>query len=352
MRPLTYKRAADASDAIMVTGAASRSHGPTVTAPPTMAPLQFIAGGTNILDFMKLSCWRANGLVDINGLGGDLAVIDSQADGLHIGALVRMSDAAGHPIIRDEFPVLADALLLGASNQIRNMASFAGNVLQRTRCSYFRDVSYEACNKRSPGSGCAALAGNNRLHAVLGVTEDCISTYPGDLAQALVALDTQVHISGVEGDRTIAFEALHLDARSPERETVLVPGDLITAFFIPGGPHTRRSAYVKVRDRQSYEFGLATAAVALHLDSDNRVLDVRIGLGGVAYSPWRARGAEHWLTGRLLDDSTAEETGRIAFLDAVTRGQNDYKPALGARTVARALQQAARAHDASKETGR
>ena len=335
MTPLSYRRALDVSDATRTAPATGRA------GPATRAAWQFIAGGTNILDYMKLSCWTAEGLLDINDLRDACGQIQATPDGVLLGALVRMSAAAAHPIIQRDFPVIREALLLSATGQIRNMASLAGNVLQRTRCSYFRDIAFPACNKRSPGSGCAAMDGNNRIHAVLGTSASCISTYPGDLAQAFIALDTQVDITGASGTRRIAFGDLHCDASRPEWETVLEQGDLITGFFVPAGPHTSRSTYVKVRDRQSYAYGLATAAVALHLAPGDVVQDARIGLGGVAYKPWRATAAEAWLKGRRLTEQAAEEAGRLAFVGAVTRGDNAYKPDLGARTVARALLEAA-----------
>ena len=251
-----------------------------------------------------------------------------------------MSQAADDPVVNRDYPVIAQTLKLAASAQLRNMASLGGNVLQRTRCNYFRVADYAHCNKRAPGSGCSALDGVNRQHAVLGVNALCISTYPGDLAQALVALDARVETLSPAGGRTIRFEDLHTGPERPEVETVLQPGELITGFLVPAGPWTRRSTYVKVRDRESYQYGLATAAVALDLAPDHTVREARIGLGGVAYRPWRAHRAEAFLKGKALDEATAEQAGRIAFEGAEPRGENAYKLQLGPRTVARALLQA------------
>ncbi|HEX3868189.1 MAG TPA: FAD binding domain-containing protein, partial [Gemmatimonadaceae bacterium] len=249
MRPFTYSRAATTDDAV------------NASAP-------FLAGGTVMLDLMKLGTMQPSALVDINDLEREHGDIVATSGGLRLGALVRMARAADDPMVKRDYPVIAQSLLLAASAQIRNMATLGGNVLQRTRCAYFRDPSYRECNKRNPGSGCAAMAGVNRLHAVLGTSHACIATYPGDFAQALIALDASVDIVGPAGPRTIAFEALHREpGDQPEIETVLDAGDLITAFTVPAGPWTRRSLYLKIRDRQSYEFGVATAAVALDLDA-------------------------------------------------------------------------------------
>jgi len=215
----------------------------------------------------------------------------------------------------------------------------AGNVLQRSRCSYFRGIDSGNCNKRVAGSGCAALEGKTRRHAVLGVSEQCISAYPGDLAQALVALEAAVDLVGPAGERTIAFEALHSGALHPERETTLRPGEIITSFMIPAGPWTRRSTYVKVPDRDQQDPGLASAAVALQLE-DEQVVAARIALGGVAYRPWRAHAAETILIGRVLDEQIAHAAARAAFAGAVTHGDNVFKPALGRHTLVRALLQA------------
>ncbi len=205
MRPFSYLRASN--EEIAIHCICEPSH----ELPPTLSPLQFLAGGTNIVDFMKLSCWRADGLVDINDLQVQHGKIESRPDGLHLGALVRMSQAADDDSVRRDYPVIAESLFLAASAQIRNMASLGGNVLQRTRCSYFRDIDYRQCNKRDPGSGCAAMKGNNRTHAVLGVSEHCISTYPGDFAQALVALDAEVLIASRRGRKKLPFRDLHTD---------------------------------------------------------------------------------------------------------------------------------------------
>jgi xanthine dehydrogenase YagS FAD-binding subunit len=221
------------------------------------------------------------------------------------------------------------------------MASLAGNVLQRTRCSFFRDVSYGSCNKRLPGSGCAALNGVNRQHAVLGTSDECIATYPGDFAQALIALDATVEISGAEGTHTVPFASLHrAPADRPQIETMLAPGELITAFEIPLAPWTRRSLYLKVRDRQSYEFALAAAAVALDL-ADNRVREARIALGGVATIPWRAAAAEAALKGKTLDGAASRAAADAAFAGAQGHEHNSFKIELGKRTLMRALEQAA-----------
>jgi xanthine dehydrogenase YagS FAD-binding subunit len=252
-----------------------------------------------------------------------------------------MSQAANHPVLRRDFPVIVQSLELAASPQLRNMASLAGNVLQRTRCPYFRDVSYTNCNKRLPGSGCAALEGVNRQHAVLGTSEACIATYPGDFAQALIALDATVEIGGAEGTRVIPFASLHqTPGVKPQIETILAPGELITAFEIPAAPWTRRSLYLKIRDRESYEFALASAAVALDL-AGGRVREAHIALGGVATVPWRAKEAEVALQGKAIDDASAKSAADAAFAHADPREHNAFKVELGKRTLMRALRQAA-----------
>jgi xanthine dehydrogenase YagS FAD-binding subunit len=257
-----------------------------------------------------------------------------------LGALARMSDVADHPAVRRDYPVVAQSLDLAASPQIRNMASLGGNVLQRTRCNYFRDVSWSSCNKRNPGSGCAALDGVNRRLAVLGVSEHCIANYPGDLAVALVALDATVDVEGAGGRRVVRLEELHrLPGDTPHIETSLKPGELITGFSVPAGPWTRRSLYLKIRDRQSYEFALASAAVALDLDG-GAVREARIGLGGVAAKPWRSPEAEAALRGKPLTEATANAAAEAAFSGAVVHGQLKFKPELGRRTLVRALLQA------------
>jgi xanthine dehydrogenase YagS FAD-binding subunit len=320
MRPFSYQRVGDAAAAAKVQAGAA-----------------FLAGGTTLLDLMKLDVMQPSIVVDINDLAREHGGIEAGAGGLRLGALVRMADAARHPAIRAGYPVIAQSLELAASAQLRNMATLGGNVLQRTRCSYFRDTSWSACNKRHPGSGCAALDGVNRKHAVLGTSPDCIATYPGDFAQALMALDAGVEIAGPAGARRIAFADLHVEPAShPAVETTLRPGELILAFTVPATPFARRSRYLKIRDRQSYEFALASAAVALDLDG-RQVREARIALGGMATRPWRARSAEAALRGRTLDEAAARTAAQTAFADAVTHGENDFKPELGRRTLMRAL---------------
>jgi xanthine dehydrogenase YagS FAD-binding subunit len=324
MRPFHYSRLADAH---------------SLSASPDQA---FVAGGTTLLDLMKLDVMRPARVVDINALSqsADFGQIDMDARGLRLGSLVRMRDAADHPAIRSVYPVISQSLDLAASQQLRNMASLGGNVLQRTRCPYFRDTSWNACNKRDPGSGCAALGGSNRMHAVLGTSDACIATYPGDFAQALVALDADVQIVGPDGNRTLKFAQLHRQPdANPDIETTLMPGELIQGFVIPAGPWTRRSTYVKVRDRESYEFALASAAVALHLEG-NVVIEARVALGGVATVPWRAHAAETRLAGKSLDEAAAVSAAGAAFADARPREHNAYKVPLGKATLVRALLQA------------
>jgi xanthine dehydrogenase YagS FAD-binding subunit len=328
MQPFVYQRVATAQEAL----ASASSHAPGAA---------FLAGGTVLLDLMKLGSLQPSTLVDINDLSRDYGAIEERSDGLWLGALVRMAEAAKHPVVAREYPVVAQSLLLAASAQLRNMASLAGNVLQRTRCNYFRDPSYRACNKRNPGSGCAAIGGVQRKHAVLGVSPNCIASYPGDFAQALVALDARVELLGPTGSRTLAVEELHLlPGDTPHRETVLRDGELVTGFFIPREPNARRSLYVKVRDRESYEFALSSAAVVLELDGAT-VRHVRIALGGLAAKPWRARAAEQLLVGGVLDEASACRAAEAAFRDASTHGEDSFKPELGRRTVVRALLEAA-----------
>lgn len=333
MRPFQFTRVDDPAAAILAHGA---ERGPA----DADATIQYLAGGTTLLDLMKLDVMRPSHLIDINGMDS-LALIDAGSEGLRLGAMVRMADAADDADIREHFPVVAQALQLAASAQLRNMASLGGNVLQRTRCTYFRDTSYGNCNKRLPGSGCAALEGINRQHAVLGTSDHCIATYPGDFAQALIALDAKLEVNGPRGQRNIAFADLHRAPEdSPHIETTLQPGELITAFLVPATPFAHRSLFLKIRDRESYEFALASAAVALDLD-EGRVNEARIAIGGVATVPWRARQAEALLKGKQLDEANAAAAAELAFASAKPRGHNAFKIELGKRTLVRALRQAA-----------
>jgi len=299
----------------------------------------FIAGGTTLLDLMKLNVQTPAGLIDINGL--PLDKIEVEANGsLRVGAMVRNSDLAHHPKVQKSFPVLAEALLSGASPQLRNMATNGGNLMQRTRCYYFRDPIY-ACNKRQPGSGCAALEGFNRIHAVLGGSDHCIATHPSDMAVALVVLQAVVHTSRGKGERSVPIEEFHvLPGNTPHIETVIQPGELITHVTVPASNFAARSAYVKLRDRASYEFALSSAAAALDLQG-NQIHSARLALGGVATKPWRSPEGERVLTGAAAVEETFHAAADAAMQGAVPHKHNAYKIELAKRAIVRALIQAA-----------
>lgn len=301
----------------------------------------FLAGGTTLLDLMKLEVMQPERIVDLRASGREFSHIAYDGTVLRLGAFARMAEVADHPDVLDAFPVIAQSLSLAASAQLRNMATLGGNVLQRTRCAYFRDPTWSACNKRLPGSGCAAIDGANRQHAVLGTSSRCIATYHGDFAQALIALDARVVLAGAEGTRQIPFAALHLPPdETPHLENTLQPGEIIIEFVIPAGGWTHRSLYLKVRDRQSYEYAVASAAVALELDG-NVITQARIALGGVASVPWRAREAEVALQGAVLDEASAQEAADAAFAGAIPQSHNAFKIGTGRATLVRALLQAA-----------
>ena len=329
MRPFAYEAPTDAATAVLLASIPASAH--------VTAPVQFKGGGTTLIDLMKLDVMQPTTIVDITAIRDEAMHRIVRSDGeVRIGSLVSMSKLQDDPLMVRDYPLLTESLWQAASQQLRNMARLGGNVLQRTRCSYFRDTSYHQCNKRVPGSGCAALDGANRGHAVLGTSDQCIALYPGDWAPALVALDARIEILGRSGKRTIDFSDLHrLPDATPHIETSLKPGELITAFVISGGSR-RRSLYRKIRDRESYAFANASAAVALDLDGDN-VRDVRIGLGGVATIPWRARRAEALLRGRRLTEASANAAAEAEFKDARTHDHNVYKVALGRSTIVRAL---------------
>jgi xanthine dehydrogenase YagS FAD-binding subunit len=294
----------------------------------------YLAGGTTLVDLMKLEVMTPAHVVDINRL--PLRGVRLDRDGLHLGALARMSDVAADPAVRTHYPVVAQALELSASAQLRNMASIGGNLMQRTRCGYFRDVS-TACNKREPGSGCAALTGFHRNHAILGVSDHCLATHPSDLAVALVALGAQVHLASARGSRSVPLDTFYpLPGATPHVENVLEPGELITGVTVPPSRWARNSLYLKIRDRQSYEFALASAAVALELDG-RTIRQARIAAGGVGTRPWRLPTVEQALTGRPATTATFEAAVAHAADGARTRTHNAYKPALLRRTVLRAL---------------
>lgn len=286
---------------------------------------RFLAGGTNLVDLMKLNIERPGTLVDIASLPG-LSMVGRDADGnLRIGALAKMSDVADNALVRTTWPVVAQALNKGASAQLRNMATIGGNLLQRTRCPYFRDVATR-CNKREPGSGCDAIDGINRDHALLGTSDHCIALHPSDLCVALVALDTVVETIGPEGRRMMPFEDLYRQpGGEPQIENNLLPGELITSIIVEHSAAAHRSAYLKIRDRESYQFAIVSVAAAVDIGEDGTIREARIGLGGVATIPWRARDAESYLLGRRLDHDTANEAGRIVMAGARPRQHNAFK---------------------------
>lgn len=319
MTPLAFARAADAAEAIRH-GAAARA--------------KYLGGGTNLVDLMRETVESPSAVVDVTNLSRDIAQRDG---GLVIGSAVRNTAVAEHPLVRTRYPMLSRAILAGASAQIRNMATVAGNILQRTRCAYFYDNEGSRCNKRSPGEGCDALEGFNRMHAILGASPNCVATHPSDMCVALAALDATVTVQNAEGDRTIPLEGFHqLPGEHPDIETVLQPGDLITAVSIPALPFAANSTYRKVRDRASYAFALVSVAGAIEVENGT-VKDVRLALGGVAAKPWRAHKAEAALRGQPATSKSFREAAKAELSAAVPLQHNAFKIELAARTIAAVL---------------
>jgi xanthine dehydrogenase YagS FAD-binding subunit len=303
------------------------------------ADVRFLAGGTTLLDLMKLNVETPARLVDINRL--PFAQIEAAPDGgLRIGATVRNSDLAYHPTVRRDYPVLSQAILSGASAQLRNMATTAGNLLQRTRCVYFRDTAMP-CNKREPGTGCPAITGSNRTLAVLGTSEHCIATNPSDMAVAMAALEATVHVQGAKGARTVPIGEFHLlPGSTPQRETVLEPGDLVTHVTLPPPVAGSKQLYLKLRDRVSYEFALASAAVVITV-AGGTVTRARVALGGVGTKPWRSPEAEAALVGQAAGAASFRNAAEAALRGATPRSENAYKIELAKRCLTHALQTAA-----------
>lgn len=317
MRAFDYARAADVGAAVAAAGGGARA----------------IAGGTNLLDLMKLEVETPSRLIDVNRL--PLADIVADGDGLRIGALVRNSDCAADARIRRDYAVLSEAILAGASGQLRNKATTGGNLCQRTRCGYFTDLT-QACNKRSPGSGCAARGGFNRIHAILGASEACIATYPGDMAVALAALDAVVLIEGPGGTRDVPIGAFHcLPGDTPQIDNVLAPGDIITGVRLPP-PLPGRQLYRKVRDRASYAFALVSVAAVVAMDGD-RIATARLAFGGLAHKPWRDPAVEALLTGKIPSPALFDQAADLLLATAEGQGDNDFKILLTRRTLAAVL---------------
>ena len=323
MNPFTYSRAKDANQA--VTAISGKPQG------------KFLGGGTNLIDLMKMGVEMPNELVDINRL--PLGQIEELPDkGVRIGALARNSDVAEHELIKTRYPMLSQAFLSGASPQLRNMATVGGNLLQRTRCYYFYDPAFPACNKRKPGSGCGALDGYNRIHAILGQSEQCIATHPSDMCVALAALDAVVRVRGQNDAREIAFGDFHrLPGNTPERDTNLAPDELIVAVDLPAMPFAARSHYLKVRDRASYTFALVSVAAALDLGPNKRINDARVALGGVAHKPWRAHTAEKQLVGQDASEKTFRDAAEAELAAARGYKYNSFKIEMAKRAIVQAL---------------
>jgi len=320
MNPFSYARASDPADAVFH-GAASGS--------------QYLGGGTNLVDLMRETIERPSALVDVTGLSDR---IEERPDGcLHIGAAVRNTAMAEHPLVRSRYPLLTSAIVAGASPQIRNMATVGGNLLQRTRCAYFYDTEGARCNKRQPGRGCDAREGFNRMHAILGSSSSCVAVHPSDLCVALMALDPTVHTLSSQGQREIPFADLHrLPGDRPDIETMLEPGELITGLSLSPLPVALRSGYRKVRDRSSYAFALVSVAAALDVE-DGQIRDVRLALGGVAHKPWRATKAEALLRGSSADGKAFAAAAEAELADAVPLRDNGFKIELARRTIVAVL---------------
>src|SRR5262245_47479260 len=318
MLPFSYSKAADAEAALREFSAGAK----------------YVAGGTNLLDLMKLHVEMPGQLIDINGL--PLGEVTPLGEGVRIGALVRNSALAYHPLIVERYPMLSQALLAGATPQLRNMATVGGNLMQRTRCPYFRETNY-ACNKRAPGSGCAAIAGDNRGHAVLGGSEHCVAVMPSDMCVALAALDAVVQIRGSSGGRATPLVDFHLlPGDHPERETVLAPGELITSVDLPDLPFATRSLYLKLRDRASYAFALVSVAAALDIEAGT-IKAARLALGGIGTKPWRAWEAEAALAGQPADVSSYRAAAQVALRGARPLRHNGFKIELTKSAIVRAL---------------
>ncbi len=321
-----YARATDVADAVR-----------QIAGDPNV---KFVAGGTNLIDLMKMDVERPTKVIDITRLPLK-QVENTPGGGLRIGALVRNTDLAYHPLVETRYPVLASAIMAGASQQLRNMASTGGNLLQRTRCHYFYDVA-TPCNKREPGSGCTAIDGHNRMHAILGASDACIAVHPSDMCVALAMLEANVHVTGASGDRIIKFADFHrLPGDTPQRDTNLNTGEIITAVEVPPQGFARNYTYLKIRDRLSYAFALVSVAVGLELDGDI-IKEGRFALGGVAHKPWRDPQAEAALRGQPANAATFARAADVLLRDARGYGRNTFKIDLARRCIRRALTQAAR----------
>jgi xanthine dehydrogenase YagS FAD-binding subunit len=320
MNAFTYARASSAAEALQLARAAQS---------------KYLGGGTNLVDLMRETIERPEALVDVTGLSN---AIEERNDGnLLIGAATRNTAVAEHRAIRTRYPLLTRAIVAGASAQIRNMATVGGNILQRTRCTYFYDDDGARCNKRNPGQGCDAIEGFNRMHAILGASHSCVATHPSDMCVALAALDAVVHLSGPDGERTVPLTDFHLlPGDHPERETVLVPGELITAVEIPNLPFAAHSTYRKVRDRASYAFALISVAAALEIENGT-VKDMRLALGGVAHKPWRARKVEEALKGQSATTENFHAAAQLELAEAQPLLHNGFKIELAARTITAVL---------------
>jgi xanthine dehydrogenase YagS FAD-binding subunit len=328
MHPFTLERPRDLAAAFASHAQAGRND----------APAEYIAGGTDMVQHLQEHVRRPERLVSLAGLLD--GHIDAGPQGLRIGAAATMAEVAAHPAVVERFPVISESLLNSASPQVRNQATIGGNILQRTRCPYYRDVGYAACNKRAPGSGCAAVDGENRWHAVLGTDEHCIAANPSDLAVALVALDAAVEVRGADGQRSVPLVDLHrLPGTTPHIETVLEAGEVIAAIRVPASPAARRSHYLKVRDRASFEFAVVSVAVALELDGA-RIRQARVALGGVGTKPWRVPRVEGALAGGSLDPAALRTAATLATEGARGWGHNDFKIELMQRAIVRAVETA------------
>ncbi len=324
MNPFTYTRATDGAAALKELNAAN-------------GQAKFLGGGTNLIDLMKMGVEHPAKLVDINRLEPLAKIEELPGGGMRLGALSRNTEVAEHALIKERYPVLSEAILAGASPQLRNMATTGGNLLQRTRCYYFYDPAFPQCNKRQPGSGCGAIEGFNRIHAILGQSDACIATHPSDMCVALAALDAVVRVQGPKGERQIPFTDFHtLPGSHPENDTTLGKDELITAVDLPAAPWAKQSHYLKVRDRASYAFALVSVAAVVEVEG-GKIKRARVALGGVAHKPWRAGEAEQRLVGNKPEEATFKAAAEAALAGAKGYKYNSFKVELAKRAIVRAL---------------